>query len=126
MGSDPYLDATSEAADFIQSIRPFYTSGSYLPPVADMETWPTGLPTLALQKTFVSNWLQLFSDTVKSAIGVRPIIYTGESAANTYFTSTVAAEHQLWEAWWKGNGTVSPPAPIQHPVLAPLDLLAME
>jgi GH25 family lysozyme M1 (1,4-beta-N-acetylmuramidase) len=109
VGSAPYLDATSEAADFIQSIRPFYTSGSYLPPVADMETWPSTLPTLALQKTFVSNWLQLFSDTVKSAIGVRPIIYTGESAANTYFTPTVAGEHQLWEAWWKGNGTVSPP-----------------
>jgi GH25 family lysozyme M1 (1,4-beta-N-acetylmuramidase) len=109
VGSDPYLDATSEAADFIQSIRPFYTSGSYLPPVADMETWPSTLPTLALQKTFVSNWLQLFSDSVKNAIGVRPIIYTGESAANTYFTPTVAGEHQLWEAWWKGTGTTSPP-----------------
>jgi GH25 family lysozyme M1 (1,4-beta-N-acetylmuramidase) len=115
VGSAPYLDATSEAADFVQSIRPFYNSGSYLPPVADMETWPTGLPTIALQKTFVSNWLQLFSDTVKSAIGVRPIVYTSTSAANTYFTPTVAAEHQLWEAVWKGTGTTSPPTTSNTP-----------
>ena len=75
VGSDPYLDATSEAADFIQSIRPFYTSGSYLPPVADVETFPS-FGTTALNKAFVSNWIQLFSDSVKNAIGVRPMIYT--------------------------------------------------
>jgi lysozyme len=114
VGSDPYLDATTEAADFIQSIRPFYTSGSYLPPVADVETFPS-FGTTALNKAFVSNWLQLFSDSVKNAIGVRPIVYTSTSTAKTYFTSAVAGEHQLWEANWKGNGTVSPPTQITSP-----------
>src|SRR6185503_12876642 len=31
VGSDPYLDATSEAVDFIEAIRPYYLSGSNLP-----------------------------------------------------------------------------------------------
>ncbi|HEX4414796.1 MAG TPA: glycoside hydrolase family 25 protein [Lacipirellulaceae bacterium] len=114
VGSNPYLDATSEAADFIQSIRPFYTSGSYLPPVADVETFPS-FGSSTLNRTFVSNWLQLFSDSVQNAIGVRPMIYTSQSAANTYFTSTVAGEHKLWEAVWKGTGTVSPPTQANTP-----------
>lgn len=114
VGSDPYLDATSEAADFIQSIRPFYTSGSYLPPVADVETFPS-FGSTTLNRSFVSNWLQLFSDSVQNAIGVRPMIYTSESSANTYFTSTVAGEHKFWEAWWKETGTTSPPLQSNTP-----------
>jgi GH25 family lysozyme M1 (1,4-beta-N-acetylmuramidase) len=114
VGSDPWLDATSEAADFIQSIRPWYTSGSYLPPVADIETFPN-LGSTSLNKTFVSNWLQLFSDTVNNALGVRPMIYTGKSNANTYFSSAVASSHKLWLAWWKNTGTTSPPLQSDTP-----------
>src|SRR4051812_37969100 len=64
VNSDPYLDATAEAHDFIDAIRPYYQSGSYLPPVADIETniiESLGFTGTTLRKTFVSNWLQLFS-----------------------------------------------------------------
>jgi hypothetical protein len=79
-----------------------------------VETYPN-FGTAALNKAFVSNWIQLFSDSVKSAIGVRPIIYENTSGATTYFTPAVEGEHQLWEASWKGNGTVSPPTQASTP-----------
>lgn len=118
VGSDPWLDATSEAADFIQAIRPYYNSGSYLPPVADVE----GLPdfgSTSLNRTFISNWLQLFSDSVLNATGVRPIMYASKSNANTNFTSAIASTHKLWIAWWKGTGTTSPPLQSDTPAWQP-------
>jgi GH25 family lysozyme M1 (1,4-beta-N-acetylmuramidase) len=111
VNSDPYLDATAEAHDFIDAVRPYYQSGSYLPPVADIETSiieSLGFTGTTLRKTFVSNWLQLFSDSVKNALGVRPIIYTSESSANTYYSTTIASTHKLWEAWWKDSTAVPP------------------
>ncbi len=118
VGSDPWLDATSEAVDFIEAIRPYYLSGSYLPPVADVEGLPDFNST-SLEKTFISNWVQLFSDTVNAALGVRPMIYTSKSGANTYYTPSVAGSHKLWEAWWKGTGTTSPPLPSDTPLWNP-------
>jgi GH25 family lysozyme M1 (1,4-beta-N-acetylmuramidase) len=118
IGSDPWLDATSEAADFIQVIRPYYTAGNYLPPVADAERFPN-FGSTSLNRTFISNWIQLFSDTVYNALGVRPIIYTGQSSANSNFTSAVAGAHKLWVAWWKGTGTTSPPVPANTPSWPP-------
>ena len=72
VNSDAWLDATSEAHDFIDAVRPYYQSGSYLPPVADIETSiieSLGFTNTSLRKTFVSNWLQLFSDSVNNALG---------------------------------------------------------
>jgi GH25 family lysozyme M1 (1,4-beta-N-acetylmuramidase) len=114
-GTAPYLDAVSEAGDFLDAILPYYQTGSYLPPVADVE----GLPDFgsdSLEKTFISNWVQLFSDTVNSALGTRPIIYSSKSGANTRYTSQVAAQHDLWLAWWKGTGTTDPPVPSDTPL----------
>jgi GH25 family lysozyme M1 (1,4-beta-N-acetylmuramidase) len=114
---DAWYDATSEANDFIDSIRPYYLQTGtthYLPPVADVE----GLPNFgssSLNKTFISNWIQLFSDTVYDALGVRPIMYASKSSANSNFTATVAGEHKLWIAWWKGTGTTSPPVQSDTP-----------
>jgi hypothetical protein len=105
------LDATAEAHDFIDAVRPYYQSGNYLPPVADIETSiieSLGFTGTTLRKTFVSNWLQLFSDSVKNALGVRPMIYTSESSANTYYSTTIASTHNLWEAWWKDSTAVPP------------------
>ena len=94
---------------------PIYLAGQYLPPVADVEGLPDFNST-SLEKTFISNWVQLFSDTVNNALGIRPIIYTSKSGANTYYTSTVAAAHKLWIAWWKGTGTTSPPLQSDTPL----------
>jgi GH25 family lysozyme M1 (1,4-beta-N-acetylmuramidase) len=117
VNSDPWLDATSEARDFISRIRPYYQSGSYLPPVADIETSIIeALPfSTANRKLFTSYWLQIFSDVVNNALGVRPIIYTSKSSANTYYTPAIANNHKLWIAWWKGTGTTSPPLQSDTP-----------
>ncbi|WP_218932301.1 glycoside hydrolase family 25 protein [Adhaeretor mobilis] len=107
-GSNPYLDAVSEANDFLDEIMPYYETGLYLPPVADVE----GLPDFGnsnLEREFISNWVQIFSDTVDETLGRRPIIYTSKSGANTHYTSPVASTHDLWIAWWRGTGTTNPP-----------------
>jgi hypothetical protein len=121
VNSDMWLDATSEAVDFIEAIRPYYLSGSYLPPVADIETSvieKLGFTSTSLRKTYVSNWVQLFSDTVNQALGVRPMIYVSKSSANTYYSDSVAASHKLWVAWWKGD-TTSPPLQSDTPKWGP-------
>jgi len=82
--------------------------------VADVARLPD-FSTIALERAFISNWTQLFSDTVYDALGVRPIVYTSLSGANTYFTSSVASSHELWLAWWRGTGTTQPPQPSNTP-----------
>ncbi|TWU30172.1 Lysozyme M1 precursor [Bythopirellula polymerisocia] len=114
-GTTPYLDAVSEANDFLDAIVPYYQTGSYLPPVADVENLPD-FSSSALEKTFISNWVQIFSDTINATLGSRPIIYTSKSGANTRYTSSVAAQHELWEAWWKGTGTSNPPVASDTPL----------
>jgi GH25 family lysozyme M1 (1,4-beta-N-acetylmuramidase) len=109
---DAWFDATMEAVDFIKRIRTYYyQTGTthYLPPVSDIEQAYMPNLSAALKKEFVSNWAQLFSDTVYDALGVRPILYVSKSSANTNFTSTVAVQQPFWIAWYKGTGTTSPP-----------------
>src|SRR6185436_2500622 len=104
--------------DFIKRIRPYYQQTGatyYLPPVSDIEQ--AFMPNLSasLRKTFVSNWAQLFSDTVYDALGMRPILYVSKSSANTNFTATVAGQQPFWIAWYKGTGTSNPPVPSDTP-----------
>jgi GH25 family lysozyme M1 (1,4-beta-N-acetylmuramidase) len=107
-------DGVTEANHFLASIKPVYLTGQYLPPVADVESFPTGLTTAQL-KTATSNWVQTFSDTIYNSLGVRPIIYTSKSKATSYYTTAVENSHELWEAWWKGTGTTSPPVASDTP-----------
>ena len=107
-GTTPYLDAVNEANDFLEAIVPYYQVGSYLPPVADVE----GLPDFgssSLERTFISNWVQVFSDTINTTLGTRPLIYTSRSGANSRYTSAVAAQHELWLALWQGTSTPTNP-----------------
>src|SRR4051812_12095005 len=58
LGTAQYDDAVAEAKAFLKVILPYYRSGKYLPPVADVE----GLPKFGdakLEKTFISNWMQV-------------------------------------------------------------------
>jgi GH25 family lysozyme M1 (1,4-beta-N-acetylmuramidase) len=119
-GSDPYLDAQSEANDFLGAIMPYYNSGLYLPPVADVEGLPDFNST-SLEREFISNWVQIFSDTVNDTLGRRPVIYTSKSGANTHYTPAVASTHDLWLAWWRGTGTTNPPLPSDTPLWEPWD-----
>jgi GH25 family lysozyme M1 (1,4-beta-N-acetylmuramidase) len=111
---DP-TDPVTEANHFLAVIKPYYQSGMYLPPVADVEQFPTGLTT-SQYKTLTSTWVRSFSDTIYNALGVRPIIYNSKSKANSYYTSSVAGSHELWLAWWKGTGTTSPPVASDTPL----------
>ncbi len=107
-GTTPYLDAVNEANDFLEAIVPYYQVGSYLPPVADVE----GLPdfgSTSLERTFISNWVQVFSNTINTTLGTRPLIYTSRSGANSRYTSAVAAQHELWLALWQGTSTPTNP-----------------
>jgi GH25 family lysozyme M1 (1,4-beta-N-acetylmuramidase) len=120
---DAWEDATSEASDFLESIRPYYLqqgNTKFLRPVLDMEL--SKIPdfgSTSLEKTFVSNWVQIFSDAVQAALGVRPFMYLSKSNANTYWTSTIASQHAFWEAQYKGTGTTSPPTAAETPLWAP-------
>lgn len=109
------LDPVNEANHFLDVIQPYYSSGKYLPPVADVEGLPD-FPTIAEERAFISNWVGVFSDTINNALGVRPLIYSSKWAANTYYTPTVASTHDLWLAWWKGTGTSNPPVSSNTPL----------
>ena len=119
---DAYTDATLEAVDFITKIKPYYyQTGTthYLPPVSDIEQAFMPNLTQSLKTQFVSNWAQLFSDTVYNALGVRPMLYVSESSANANFTSTVAGQQPFWIAWYKGTGTTNPPCNRTRPIFLP-------
>ncbi len=120
VSTDTTTDPVNEANHFLASIKPVYLSGQYLPPVADVESFPTGLTTAQYQAT-TSAWVQRFSDTIYSSLGVRPIIYTSLSKANSYYTSAVASSHLLWLAQWKGTGTTSPPTASSTPLWGKFD-----
>ena len=112
-------DAVSEANDFLEAILPYYLTGQHLPPVADVESLPA-FGNISLERTFISNWVQLFSDTVQSALGVRPLIYTSRSVGLTRTTRPRwLREHDLWLAWWRGTGTTQPPAQSDTPLWQP-------
>jgi len=113
-------DAIPDANHFLATIKPLYQAGQYFPPVADVESFPTGLSTAQLQ-TATSAWVQQFSNTIYNSLGVRPIIYTSLSKANSYYTSSVASAHMLWVAQWKGTGTTSPPTASNTPLWGKYD-----
>lgn len=120
VSTDTTTDPVNEANHFLASIKPVYLTGQYLPPVADVESFPTGLTTAQYQAT-TSAWVQKFSDTVYNSLGVRPIVYTSLSKANSYYTSAVASSHLLWLAQWKGTGTTSPPTSSSTPLWGKFD-----
>lgn len=103
--ANPTADATNEANHFLSVIEPYYESGKFLPPVVDIEA--SGFPS-SPTATKISNWTQTFSDTIFAALGIRPIIYTSESPANTYFTSAIASTHELWAAKYSATPPSTP------------------
>jgi GH25 family lysozyme M1 (1,4-beta-N-acetylmuramidase) len=106
--ADPAGDAASEANYFLSKIQSKYQSGTYLPPMSDLETWPTGLTTAAL-KTLTTTWEKSFSDTIYNALGVRPLLYTSQSKATSLFSATNTTD-PLVVAAWHTTMFSSPPA----------------
>jgi GH25 family lysozyme M1 (1,4-beta-N-acetylmuramidase) len=112
-------DPIKQANHFLAVIKPYYDAGLYLPPVADVEGFGNLSANGLLNRTFLSNWVQSFSNTIYNSLGVRPIIYTSQSPANNYYTSSVASQHDLWLASWKSSGTANPPTASDTPLWGP-------
>jgi len=106
--SDPVGDAAAEANYFLSKIKSKYQSGTYLPPMSDLESWPSGLTTAAL-KTLTTAWEKSFSDTIYNALGVRPLLYTSQSKATSLFSSTNTTDPLVVAAWHTSMFS-SPPA----------------
>lgn len=70
-----------------------------LPPVLDMEVSPSGGSCYGKTPAQLQDWMRLFSGTVKSRTGEKPIIYISPSFWSTCMGSTQAfADHPLWVA----------------------------
>ncbi|WP_152101691.1 glycoside hydrolase family 25 protein [Lacipirellula parvula] len=112
--ADAIADATAEANHYLSVIKPYYDAGQMLPPVADVEGFPDFAST-AQAKNYTSVWTKQFSDTIYNSLGVKPMVYTSLSKANSFFTTAVSNQNDLWLAWWKSTGTANPPTAADTP-----------
>jgi lysozyme len=98
--SDPN-DAANEANYLISLTKSYYQgSGLMLRPVLDLELGNLG-------KTFTSQWVVNWANTIKAGLGVDPIIYTYSSYAANQLNSSVTS-YPLWIA----NYNYAPPATL--------------
>ncbi len=97
--------AISEANHFLSVAQP-YIIACELPPMLDYETDVSASMTGAQQTAWVESWM----NTVQTATGIMPILYTGGSIANQ-FTSALASYCKLWIATDNGSATTIPPSP---------------
>ena len=105
--SDPN-DAANEANYLISLTKSYYQgSGLMLRPVLDLELGNLG-------KTFTSNWVVQWANTIKAGLGVDPIIYTYTSYAATELNSSVTS-YPLWIA----NYNSAPPSTLPANTYAP-------
>src|SRR5262249_49358947 len=92
--SDDPNDAANEANYLITLTKSEYqSSGLMLRPVLDIELPTDG----SLSKTFVSQWVVKWANTIKAGLGVDPIIYTYPNYAATELNSSVTS-YPLWIA----------------------------
>ena len=105
-------DAMAEARHFLNVAKP--VSGDLLP-VLDLESNDKNLPARRLEA-----WVQSWLDTVGSALGVKPLIYTGPNFWETNLNNTAYFAEQGFPLWiahytsdasprtpgnnWNGNG----------------------
>lgn len=104
-------DAANEANYLISLTKSYYQgSGLMLRPVLDIELPTDG----SLTKTFTSQWVVNWANTIKAGLGVDPIIYTYTSYASTELNSSVTS-YPLWIA----NYSSSPPSTLAASKYAP-------
>jgi GH25 family lysozyme M1 (1,4-beta-N-acetylmuramidase) len=101
-------DAANEANYLISLTKSYYQgSGLMMRPVLDLELGNLG-------KTFTSNWVVQWANTIKAGLGVDPIIYTYTNYAATELNSSVTS-YPLWIA----NYNSSPPSTLPASTYAP-------
>jgi GH25 family lysozyme M1 (1,4-beta-N-acetylmuramidase) len=96
--------AVAEANQFLSVAEP-YIIACELPPMLDYETDVSGSMTGAQQVAWIEAWM----NTVKTATGITPIIYTDGSIANE-LTSSIASYCDLWIATDNLSSTTPPSA----------------
>ena len=96
--------AIAEANHFLSIAQP-YIVACELPPMLDYETDVSSSLTGAQQTAWVEAWM----NTVHTATGIMPILYTDGSIANE-FTSALASYCKLWIATENDANAVIPPA----------------
>ncbi|HXD93164.1 MAG TPA: GH25 family lysozyme [Bacteroidia bacterium] len=97
--------AIAEANYFLSVAQPYIISCE-MPPVLDYEvssslSWPAQ-----------AAWIQSWMNTVKTATGITPILYTDGSIANSLASSSLASYCKLWIATDNGSATTIPPSPL--------------
>lgn len=104
-------DAANEANYLISLTKSYYLgSGLMLRPVLDIELPSPG----TLTKSFTSQWVVQWANTIKAGLGVDPIIYTYTSYASAELDSSVTS-YPLWIA----NYNSSPPSTLPANTYAP-------
>jgi GH25 family lysozyme M1 (1,4-beta-N-acetylmuramidase) len=108
--SDPN-DAANEANYLISLTKSYYQgSGIMLRPVLDIELPSPG----TLSKSFTSQWVVKWANTIKAGLGVDPIIYTYTSYAAAELDSSVTS-YPLWIANYNYTPPNTPPASTYVP-----------
>ena len=97
--------AIAEANHFL-SVAQSHIVSCELPPMLDYETDVSASMTGAQQTAWVESWM----NTVYTATGIMPILYTSGSIANE-FTSALSSYCKLWIATDNGSATTIPPSP---------------
>ncbi|HEC76887.1 MAG TPA: PKD domain-containing protein, partial [Thermoplasmatales archaeon] len=93
-------DPVREAQFFI-SVAGKYLKEGYLRPALDIETGAN------LGKSYLSNWINEWMNTVKSETGVEPILYVNSNYARDYLDGSIA-NYDLWIAHWTCDPNASP------------------
>ena len=96
--------AIAEANQFLSVAQPYIISCE-LPPVLDYEV------SSSLSWTAQTAWIQSWMNTVKTATGITPILYTDGSIASS-LGSSLASYCKLWIATDNGSATTIPPSPL--------------
>ncbi len=108
--SDPN-DAANEANYLISLTKSYYQgSGLMMRPVLDIELPTDG----SLTKTYTSQWVVKWANTIKAGLGVDPIIYTYPNYAATELNSSVTS-YPLWIASYNNSPPATPPASAYAP-----------
>lgn len=96
--------AIAEANFFLSVAQPYIISCE-LPPALDYEV--SSSMSWAAQTAWIQSWM----NTVKSATGITPILYTDGSIASS-LGSSLASYCNLWIATDNGSATNMPPSPL--------------
>ena len=93
--------AIAEANHFLSLSQPYIVS-CQLPPMLDLEV------STSLTNAQLTAWVQNWMNTVQTATGIVPILYTSGSIAGT-MGSSLASYCKLWIADPDGSSTATPP-----------------